>query len=150
MPGLVPPRGGSVSSGELVGRLPTVFANPGTPSFRKQKDGSKRTVRLRLLPNGAQERKLRRIGDATARLWNELNYARLVQYRENGKIDFRGTEHEFYHRYRDRLGVNAGQVINLNNNAWKSYFELLKLYRQVDHRSFTESHHRQASGRTGS
>jgi len=26
--------------------------------------------------------------------------------------------------------VNAGQVINLNNNAWKSYFELLKLYKQ--------------------
>jgi putative transposase len=31
---------------------------------------------------------------------------------------------------KDKLGVNAGQVINLNNNAWKSYFKLLKLYRQ--------------------
>jgi putative transposase len=89
-----------------------------------------RTVRLRLLPNGSQERKLRRIADATAKLWNELNYARLVQYRETGRVDFEGTEHEFYHRYRSVLGVNAGQVIRLNNSAWKSYFELLKLYRQ--------------------
>jgi transposase len=57
-----------------------------------------RTVRLRLLLNGAQERKLRRIADTTARLWNELNYARLVQYREAGAVDFKGTEHEFYHK----------------------------------------------------
>jgi putative transposase len=71
-----------------------------------------------------------RIADAAARLWNELNYTRLMQYRASGKIDFKGTGHEFYHRYKGVLGVNAGQVINLNNNAWKSYFKLLKLYRQ--------------------
>jgi putative transposase len=28
------------------------------------------------------------------------------------------------------LGVNAGQVIRLNNSAWKSFFELLRPYRQ--------------------
>jgi putative transposase len=89
-----------------------------------------RTVRLRLLPNGAQERKLMRIADATARLWNELNYARLVQYRENGEIDFKGTEHEFYHKYKGVLGVNAGQVINLNNWMWNSFFKLSRLYKQ--------------------
>ncbi|WP_066797498.1 zinc ribbon domain-containing protein [Caldivirga sp. MU80] len=89
-----------------------------------------RTVRLRLLPNGSQERRLRRIADAAARLWNELNYVRLVQFRVSGKIDFKGTEHEFYHRYKSVLGVNAGQVIRLNNSAWKSYFETLRLYKQ--------------------
>jgi len=73
---------------------------------------------------------LRRIADAAARLWNELNYTRLVQFRTMGKIDFKGTEHELYHRYKGRLGVNAGQVIRLNNSAWKSYFETLKLHRQ--------------------
>jgi putative transposase len=124
---------------EPVGRYPTLFTNPGTPSSTPKSKGgrskrgqneNRRTVRLRLLPNGAQERKLWRIADATAKLWNELNYARLVQYRESGEVDFKGTGHEFYHRYRDRLGVNAGQVINLNNWAWKSYFELLRLYKQ--------------------
>jgi Protein of unknown function (DUF1225). len=128
VPGLVPPRGGLVSLDELVGRLPTVFTNPGTPSSSKR--SNVRTVRLRLLPSGSQERKLRRIADATARLWNELNYARLVQYRETGRVDFEDTEHEFYYKYNSVLGVNAGQVINLNNWMWNSYFELLKLYKQ--------------------
>jgi len=117
---------------EPVGRSPTLFTTLGTPysSPPKQKNGNIRTVRLRLLPSGSQERKLRRIADAAARLWNELNYARLVQYRESGEVDFKGTGHEFYHRYKGRLGVNAGQVIRLNNSAWKSYFELLRLYKQ--------------------
>ena len=115
------------SSGELVGRLPTVFTNPGTPS---PKPSNIRTVRLRLLPNGVQERKLRRLANTTAKLWNELNYARLVQYRENGRVDFRGTGHEIYYKYNNVLSVNAGVVIQLNNQAWKSYFELLGLYKQ--------------------
>ncbi|MFP3195029.1 MAG: transposase, partial [Caldivirga sp.] len=67
-----------------------------------------RTVRLRLLPNGAEERKLMRIADATAKLWNELNYARLIQFRASGKVDFKGTGRELYHKYKDKLGVNAG------------------------------------------
>jgi len=45
-------------------------------------------------------------------------------------VDFKGTGHEFYHKYKSVLGVNAGQVIRLNNSAWKSYFELLRLYKQ--------------------
>lgn len=110
-----------------MGRLPTVFANPGTPS---PKPSNIRTVRLRLLPNGVQERKLRRLANTTAKLWNELNYARLVQYRDGGEIDFRGTGHEIYYKYNNVLSVNAGVVIQLNNQAWKSYFELSRLYRQ--------------------
>jgi putative transposase len=89
-----------------------------------------RTVRLRLLPNGSQERRLRKLADATARLWNELNYTRLVQYRESGKVNFKDTEHEFYYRFNSVLSVNAGQVINLNNWAWDSFFETLRLYKQ--------------------
>ena len=124
---------------EPVGRSPTLFTNPGTlsSSTPKSKGGSKRrqnenkrAVRLRLLPNGSQERKLRRIADATARLWNELNYARLVQWRESRHVDFKGTEHEYYHKYNVMLGVNAGQVINLNNGAWMSYFKLKEMYEQ--------------------
>jgi putative transposase len=47
-----------------------------------------------------------------------------------GKIDFKGTGREFYHKYKDGLGVNAGQVINLNNWAWRSFKTLLRLYKQ--------------------
>jgi len=124
---------------EPVGRSPTLFTNPGTlssfpPKLKgrggKSRSEEMRTVRLRLLPSGAQEKKLRRIADATARLWNELNYVRLVQYRASGKVDFKGTGHELYHKYKSALGVNAGQVINLNNWMWNSFFKLFRLYRQ--------------------
>jgi putative transposase len=137
--GLVPPGGGFLALDEPVGRYPTLFTNPGTPSSPRSKrsrwklrNGNEemRTVRLRLLPNGAQECKLRRIADSTARLWNELNYARLIQFRASGKVDFKGTGRELYHRYKGRLGVNAGQVINLNNSAWRSFKTLLRLYKQ--------------------
>jgi len=129
---VVPPRGGSISSDEPVGRYPTVFTTLGTLSSSppKQKSGNVRTVRLRLLPNGAQERKLRKLADAAAKLWNELNYTRLMQFRASGKVNFKDTEHEFYHRYNSVLGVNAGQVINLNNWMWNSFFKLSRLYKQ--------------------
>jgi len=47
-----------------------------------------------------------------------------------GKIDFKGTEHEYYHKYNVMLGVNAGQVVNLNNWMWNSFFKLSRLYKQ--------------------
>jgi putative transposase len=130
VPGVVPPGGGFLALDEPVGRYPTLFTIPGTSSSRKQKEGDKRTVRLRLLPSGSQERKLRRLADATAKLWNELNYTRLMQYRALGKVDFKGTGHELYHKYKSALGVNAGQVINLNNWMWNSFFKLSRLYKQ--------------------
>jgi len=144
---------------EPVGRYPTVFTNPGTQSStppkskggRKSKSGNEeiRTVRLRLLPSGSQERRLRKLADATAKLWNELNYARLIQWREGKYVDFKGTEHEYYHRFNAMLGVNAGQVINLNNWAWDSFFKLFRLYRQGKLPRFMGNHHHQASGRIG-
>ncbi len=126
---------------EPVGRLPTLFTTLGTQSSPtpklkrsrwKSNNGNEemRTVRLRLLPNGAEERKLRRIADATAKLWNELNYVRLVQFRASGIVDFKGTGRELYRKYNAVLGVNAGQVINLNNGAWRSFKTLLRLYKQ--------------------
>jgi len=53
-----------------------------------------------------------------------------MQFRASGKVNFKDTEHEFYHRYNSVLGVNAGQVINLNNWMWNSFFKLSRLYKQ--------------------
>jgi putative transposase len=47
-----------------------------------------------------------------------------------GKVDFKGTGRELYHKYNVVLGVKAGQVINLNNGAWRSFKTLLRLYKQ--------------------
>ena len=122
---------------EPVGYRPTLFTTLGTLSSfppkskgRKSRNEYMRTVRLRLLLNGAQERRLRKLADATAKLWNELNYARLMQFRASGIVDFKGTGHEFYYKYNVVLSVNAGQVINLNNGAWMSYFKLKEMYEQ--------------------
>ncbi len=32
-----------------------------------------------------------------AEMWSGLNYARLIQWRGSKHVDFKGTEHEFYH-----------------------------------------------------
>jgi putative transposase len=38
-----------------------------------------------------------------------------------------GTYREFYERYKSLIGVvTAQQILNKNNNAWRSFFELFK------------------------
>jgi putative transposase len=88
---------------------------------------NRRTNVVRLLPNGAQERRLRRLADACARLWNELNYERRQQFFSGKGIDFRGTWSKYYEKYKNVLGVNAQAVMQKNNEAWSSFFSLLKL-----------------------
>jgi len=46
---------------------------------------------VRLLPNGFQERKLRRLANASAKLFNEVNYERRQQFFHGGRVDFEGT-----------------------------------------------------------
>jgi putative transposase len=91
---------------------------------------NRRTNVVRLLPNGFQERKLRRLADTSARLFNEVNYERRQQFFHGGKVDFQGTYQKYYNKYKGVLGVNAQQVINKNNEAWSSFFSLLRLKKQ--------------------
>ncbi len=94
------------------------------------KSTNRRTNVVRLLPNGFQERRLRRLADACARLWNELNYERRQQFFSGKGIDFRGTWSKYYEKYKGILGVNAQAVMQKNNEAWSSFFSLLKLRRE--------------------
>ena len=81
---------------------------------------------VRLLPNGFQERKLRRLADTSAKLFNEVNYERRQQFFHEGRVDFKGTYDKYYGKYRGELGsANAQQVLNKNNEAWSSFFSLL-------------------------
>ena len=52
---------------------------------------NKRTIVVRLLPNGFQERKLRRLADISAKLFNEVNYERRQQFFHGGRVDLKGT-----------------------------------------------------------
>jgi putative transposase len=88
---------------------------------------NRRTNVVRLLPNGFQERKLRRLADTSARLFNEVNYERRQQFFRGEKVDLQGTYKKYYEKYKGILGVNAQQVLNKNNEAWSSFFSLLNL-----------------------
>jgi putative transposase len=91
---------------------------------------NKRTNVVRLLPSGSQERKLRRLADAAAKLWNELNYERRQQFFNGEKVDFGGTWDKYYEKYKKILGVNAQAVMQKNNESWSSFFSLLNMKRE--------------------
>jgi len=105
-------------------------------SFRelveKRKKSSKRTVRLRLLPEKHEEEMLFNIGLVSVRLWNELNYEKRQLFFKDYLTPEKRVEinRKYYHKYKKVLGVNAGQIINKNEETWDSFFELLKLKRQ--------------------
>jgi len=82
---------------------------------------------VRLLPSGAQERKLMRLADLSAKLWNELNYERRQQWSGGQRVDLEGTKRKYREKYKGALGPhNADAVIIKNNEAWGSFFSLLK------------------------
>jgi putative transposase len=85
---------------------------------------------VRLLPSGSQERKLGRLASISARLFNEVNYERRQQFFRGEGVDLEGTYRKYYEKYRSVLGVNAQQVLNKNNEAWSSFFSLLKRRRE--------------------
>jgi len=71
-------------------RRPIPPAIPGEAT-KEIKHNNKRTIVIRLLPNGFQERKLRRLADPSAKLFNEINYERRQQFFRGGKVDLKGT-----------------------------------------------------------
>ena len=117
------------SSGQFLGneeREPIPPAIPG--GGIKEIKHNKRTIVIRLLPKGFQERKLRRLADTSAKLFNEVNYERRQQFFHEGRVNFKGTYDKYYGKYRGELGsANTQQVLNKNNEAWNSFFSLLKL-----------------------
>ena len=81
------------SPGQFLGneeREPIPPAIPGE-GIKEVKYTNKRTNVVRLLPNGFQERKLRRLAYISAKLFNEVNYERRQQFFHGGKVDFEGT-----------------------------------------------------------
>jgi len=89
-----------------------------------------RTSVVRLLPNGFQERKLRRLANASAGLFNEINYERRQQFFHAEKVGFEETWHKYYEKYKGVLGVNAQALMQKNNEAWSSTLSLLKLKKE--------------------
>jgi len=117
------------SPGQLSGyeeREPISPAIPGEGIYEVKYE-NRRTNVIRLLPNGFQERKLRKLADASARLFNEVNYERRQQFFQHQRVDFKSTWDKYYEKYKGILGVNAQAVLQKNNEAWSSFFSLLNL-----------------------
>jgi len=120
------------SSGEHTkhgGRGLTSPAMPGEGIY-EVKYTNVRTNVVRLLPNGYQERRLRRLANISAKLFNELNYERRQQFFNHQRVDFRGTWSKYYEKYKGILGVNAQAVLQKNNEAWNAFFSLLNMKRE--------------------
>ena len=99
------------------------------------------TFAVRPLSDGG-EQVLRDLLDASAALWNEINYQRLMRYNdENG---FEGNIWDadtgrLEGKYKQVLAAStAQQIIGQNSEAWRSFFELKKKYHDESNASVTE------------
>ena len=121
-----------LSSGQLLEDEEREPISPAIPErgIYEVKYTNKRTNVIRLLSNGFQERKLKKLANISARLFNEVNYERRQQFFQQRRVDFEGTWDRYYEKYKEELGVNAQAVIQKNNEAWSSFFSLLKLKKE--------------------
>jgi len=100
------------------------------------------TFAVRTLSNEG-EQLLRDLLDASAALWNEINYQRLMRY--NDEDDFENEDvwdadsGHLEGKYKGVLGAStAQQVIRKNTEAWRGFFENKKAYHDESNTSVTE------------
>jgi putative transposase len=103
----------------------------------------KRTNTFAVRPlSDSGEQLLRDLLDASAALWNEVNYQRLMRY--NDEDDFEGGVWDaetgrLEGRYKSVLGAStAQQAIRKNSEAWRGFFDLKEQYHDESNRLVTE------------
>ena len=103
----------------------------------------KRTNRFAVRPlSETGEQLLRDLLDASAALWNEVNFQRLMRY--NDEDGFEGgiwdaDTGRLEGRYKGVLGAStAQQVIRKNSEAWRSFLHLKDQYHDESNTSVTE------------
>lgn len=68
-----------------------------------------------------------RVSSSHSNSLNRINYERLKQFKEFGKIDFLGTQQEAYYTFKDWIGGSTVQTLARKNaEAWRSFFQLNK------------------------
>gem|GEM_PF-531947 len=81
-----------------------------------------------LVVDKVAEAKLKLLCSLSSKLWNEVSYARRRMFFETGRVDLKSTYKEFYEKYKVLIGsATAQQVLNKNDEAWRSFLRLLKL-----------------------
>jgi len=90
----------------------------------------KRVNKFRLRPTKEQEKVLFSLCEMSAVLWNKLNYVRRQAFFE-GRFDWKEGVNELYNEFKRILGsATAQQIVRKNNEAWRSFFSLLRLKKQ--------------------
>ncbi|MFB0544153.1 MAG: hypothetical protein ACETVN_00430 [Asgard group archaeon] len=107
----------------------------------------RRTNTFKLSPTKVQEQRLFELADNCARMFNEINYKRRQSF-FSGNFDWNTDEP--YHKYKKVIGsATAQQVTRKNNEAWKSFFALLRLKKQENSQNTYARFLLQATGKTG-
>jgi len=100
---------------------------PMADSQEEEKGSMRRTSRVKLLSSRDAETKLKSLCSIAAKLWNEVTYARRMQFFGKEKVDLKGTYSEFYHKYSKAIGsATVQQILNKNNETWSDFFRELK------------------------
>jgi len=104
----------------------------------------KRTNTFTVRPlSDSGEQLLRDLLDASAALWNEANYERLMRYNDEdgykNEDTFEADTGHLEGKYKGVLGAaTAQQVIQKNTEAWKSFFRLKEQYYDPEDTSITD------------
>ncbi|SFR47034.1 MULTISPECIES: RNA-guided endonuclease InsQ/TnpB family protein [Halorubrum] len=85
---------------------------------------------------------LRDLLDASAALWNEVNYQRLMRYNDGDRFKGSVWDADTGHlegKYKGVLGAStAQQVIRKNSEAWRGFFRLKEQYHDASNTSVTD------------
>jgi putative transposase len=91
----------------------------------------KRTSIVELVVDKRSEEKLKILCGLSSKLWNEVNYARRRMFFEKRGVDLKATYKEYYEKYKTPIGsATTQQILNKNDEAWNSFFKLLKLKKE--------------------
>lgn len=89
----------------------------------------KRTNAFTLAPTDEHERLLFEVSLGCAKLWNELTYRRRQAYSSYQPIEW--YREDLYQKYAPLVGsATAQQIINKNNEAWRSFLALKRLEKE--------------------
>ena len=91
----------------------------------------KRSSVVELVASRDAEVKLKLLCSISSRLWNKVNYARRRMFFETKRVDLKSTYKEFYEKYKALIGsATTQQILNKNDEAWRSFLSILKLKRE--------------------
>jgi len=116
-------------AGATLKRMQENDSSSNAPATEDVSSDSKlrRSSIVRIIPDKETEIKLKALCSLASKLWNEINYVRRRQFFETKRVDLKGTYKEFYNKYKMLIGgVTAQQIINKNDETWRSFFNLLR------------------------